>query len=361
MKKFTIKATCAVMALALGATTFAGCGAKEENLDGTKTAIVIDGQEVTAGVVSFAVRYQQAQSEYYYASMFSMYNTDGSTSMWSQETEEGKTFGENTRDAILEQVEKMYIVREKADELGIGITEEESASMDEAAKTFIEANDEETLNVIGVTQSDVREYLELNTYYEKAFDPAIADVEIEVTDEEAAQSSVSYVYKSYNDMTDEEKEEAYTMMEGVLEKLQTSEDPTSVDIDALAEETDESLIGTTYSFGEDEELMDETLKEAVKDLKDGEVYGSVVEGENGYFVVRMDATFDEEATASKKKSLISEREQEAFDEIVQGWYDEADIKEKDGVLKLIQITDQQSFSIATAETAEDTTEETTEE
>ena len=61
----------------------------------------------------------------------------------------------------------MYLTRTRADEYGIAVTDEEKTAMDEAAKTFIEANDAATLKKIGVTESDVREYLELSTYYKK--------------------------------------------------------------------------------------------------------------------------------------------------------------------------------------------------
>lgn len=362
MKKFTIKATCAALALVLGATAFTGCGAKVEKLDGTATAMVIDGVEVPAGVASFAVRYQQTQMEYYYTSMFQAYGMD-SSSIWDQEFEEGVTLGDETRNSVIEELQKMYIVREKADELGIEITEEESTAMDEAAKAFIEANEAETLEVIGVSESDVREYLELTTYYDKAFEPAIADVEITVSNEEAAQSALTYAFKSTRDMEDAEKEEAYTMMEGLLEDVKASENPATADIITMGEELDESIITMDYNYSvepSEDEAMDAALREAADSLKDGEVYDGVVEGESGYFVVRKDAELDEEATEEKIASMMESKRQEAFSEIVQGWFDAATIEAKE-VLDQIQLTDLVSFTMPAEETAEETIEEVTEE
>lgn len=364
MKKFTIKATGMAMALVLGAAAFAGCGAKEEKLDGTKTFADVNGTEIPAGVASFAVRYQQAQTEYYYASMFSsMYGSeDGASSMWSQEYEEGVTFGEQTRDTIIEELEKMYIIRDKAKDLGLEITEEESAAMEKAAKAFIEANDAETLGMIGVTENDVKEYLELSTYYEKAFDPVIADVDIEVTDEEAAQSTITYAFKSTKNVEDDEKEKSYTMMEGLLADVQASENPSAADIITMSEELDDSIIALEYNYSStpsEDDTMDESLRKAADTLADGEVYDGIVEGEAGYFVVRKDLDYDEEATAEKKESLISSKQQEAFTEIVQGWLDEAEIEVDEDMLELIQITDQESFTMLIPETEEATDETTT--
>ncbi|MCH1981656.1 hypothetical protein MCG98_03610 [Ruminococcus sp. OA3] len=349
MKKFSIKAVCAVMTAALGITMMAGCGSKD--LDGTQTVASVDQEEVPLGVASFALRYQQAQTEYYYKSIYSMYGMDSSQGMWDQETEDGITYGEQTKNECLATLEKMYLTRAKAEEYNLTITDEEKTAMDEAAKTFIEANDAETLKKIGVTESDVREYLELSTYYKKAYEPVIADVEIEVTDEEAAQSTLTYAALTMSNLEEDAKKEAYSKMETLLENLKAEADPASADIETMAKELDDSFIVTTYSYGEDDTSLDETLKEKAADLEDGQLYDGVVEGESSYFLVRMDKKLDQEATDSKKESIKKEKQQEAFDEIVQGWYDEADITLNKKVWKKVTLTDKESFSMMTPEAA----------
>lgn len=357
MKTFRIKTVCAALCAAVCTAALAGCGSG--TLDGTEAAAVVDGEEIPAGVLSFAVRYQQAQTEYYYSYMYSMYGSSADAAIWDNETEDGETFGEQTRQNVLEETEKKYLARAKADEYGLVITDEEAASMDEAAQAFIEANDSETLEKIGVSQEDVREYLEISTYYDKAFEPVIADVEIEVTDEEAAQSTLTYAFLSTSDLEDDAKQEVHDKVESLLEEIQASEDPAAADIETMAEEMDESFITTSFSYGEDDTTLDDAVKEAASGLEDGQVYDQVVEGEAGYFVVRLDKKLDEEATASKEESLKQQKQQEAFDEIVQGWYDEADLEVKNGVWKKIRLTDQESYQMAIPET--DTSEESSEE
>lgn len=196
----------------------------------------------------------------------------------------------------------------------------------------------------------MREYLEISTYYDKAFEPVIADVEIEVTDEEAAQSTLTYAFLSTSDLEDDAKQEVHDKVESLLEEIQASEDPAAADIETMAEEMDESFITTSFSYGEDDTTLDDAVKEAASGLEDGQVYDQVVEGEAGYFVVRLDKKLDEEATASKEESLKQQKQQEAFDEIVQGWYDEADLEVKNGVWKKIRLTDQESYQMAVPET-----------
>ena len=347
MKKFGIRAVCAAMTAALGMTMMAGCGSKD--LDGTQTVASVNEEEIPLGVASFALRYQQAQTEYYYKSIYTMYGMDSSQGMWDQETADGITFGEQTRNECLETLEKMYLTREKAEEYNLTITDEEKSAMDEAAKTFVESNDAETLKKIGVTESDVREYMELSTYYKKAYEPVIADVEIEVTDEEAAQSTLTYAALTTGNLEEDAKKDAYSKMETLLDELKAAEDPASADMDAMAKELDESFIVTSYSYGEDDTSLDETLKEKAADLEDGQLYDGVVEGDSSYFLVRMDQKLDQEATDSKKESIKKEKQQEAFDEIVQGWYDEADITRNKKVWKKVTLTDKESFSMVTPE------------
>ncbi|MGI6007154.1 MAG: hypothetical protein ACOX8E_06650 [Ruminococcus sp.] len=352
MRTFKIKTACVAAGTAICMAALAGCGSGA--FDGTQTAAVVDGQEIPAGVLSFAVRYQQAQTEYYYSYMYSMYGSSSDVSIWDNETEDGETFGEQTRQEVLENVEKMYLVRERADEYGLEISEDESASIDEAAQSFIDSNDPETLEKIGVSEEDVKEYLELYTYYEKAYEPVTADVEIEVTDEEAAQSTLTYAFLSTNDKDDDEKQEVYDEVESLLKEIQASDDPASADIETMAEDMDDSFITTSFSYGADDTTLDEAVKEAASGLEDGQVYDGVVEGEAGYFVVRLDKKLDEEATASREETLKVQKQQEAFDEIVQDWYDEADVEVRNSVWKKIKLTDDESFRMAVPETAEDT-------
>lgn len=78
-------------------------------------------------------------------------------------------------------------------------------------------------------------------------------------------------------------------------------------MDALAKEVNEDLSAVDNTFDDEDTLLDDKLKEAAKTLQDGQVYDQVVEGENAYFVVRMDSVLDREATDQEKK-ILSARE-----------------------------------------------------
>ena len=83
----------------------------------------------------------------------------------------------------------------------------------------MEANSEETIADLAVTEDQVKTYLELQTYKQKIHDPIIADVDKNVSDEEAQQSSFEYVSVSTADLSDDEikekKEDAQKILDGL--------------------------------------------------------------------------------------------------------------------------------------------------
>ena len=198
------------------------------------------------------------------------------------------------------------------------------------------------------------------------YDPMVADVDTNVEDSEAAQSKITYCRIDISDtqnedgtttpLTDEEKQEKKDQAQALLDKLQASADPASADMDALAKEVNEDLNAVDNTFGDDDTLLDDKLKEAAKTLQDGQVYGEVVEGENAYFVVRMDSVLDREATDAEKENIVSERQQNAYNDLLDQWKDDADITVNNKEWDKVTLTDNEQYTIKQPET-EDTTED----
>lgn len=93
----------------------------------------------------------------------------------------------------------------------------------------------------------------------------------------------------------------------VLDKVKASDDVANADMDALAKEVDDSLSATAPAFttaGSTDDTLDEAVQDAALELKDGEVADSVIEGDDGYYVVRLDKMLDEDATETKRRRLF---------------------------------------------------------
>ena len=354
MNKFTKTLACAGLVVVLGTTSLAGCG---KSLDGTKIAATCGDDKITLGTANMMLRMTQAQMASYY-SMFG-----GSTAgIWDQEGEDGKTYGENTKDDMMDQIHNMVLLKQHAKDYDVTITEDEQKKIEEAAKKFMDDNDADTIAKLAVSQSDIETILEFYTYQEKMYDPMTADVDTNVEDSEAAQNKITVCQISTAgtqdeegktvELTDEEKQAKKDQAQAVLDKINAQEDPAAADMDALAKEVDENLTASTKTFGSDDTALDDKLKEAVKSLTDGQVAPEVIEGEDAYYVARMDATFDEDATQSKKESIITERKQEAYNDLLKEWGKDTKIDVDKKVWKKVTLTDSDSYTFKQPETTD---------
>jgi hypothetical protein len=355
MKRFKVRVLSATLVAVMGIMGMAGCGA---TLDGTKTVATIDGEEVPLGVASFALRYSQAQTDYYYKQLAAMYEGFGIGEQNWDEIQEGetKTTGELTKDDLMNRLKELYEVRKHASDYGVEIAQADKDKIIAAAKEFIANNDTSLLARMGVTESDVVEYLELETYYKEAYEPMLKDKEIIVTDEEAAQSTVTYSFLSTNNL---EEETAKKQMEDLLAEYKKEEDIATFDMTAFTDEKDAGFMTTTASFGneeaEDGTGLDSAVVAAARTLKDGEMYQEVIEGEagGGYFIVRMDKTKDEEATANKKETIEKEKKQEAFDAMVDEMVEKGNIKVDEKVWSEVKLSNKEKYTIKLPEVPEE--------
>lgn len=374
-KKFVL----GCLAGTLAVTGLTGCSSK---LDGTSIVATVNGVDIPLGVVSFMTRYQQAQTQ----QMYEMYFGGADAGMWDQVTDEdtGETYGESARSDVLEQVEKLYLLMENAKDYDVEITEGEQKKITEAAQAFMEANTEETLADLGVSQSDIEAALEIQTYESKMFDPIVADVDTEVSDDEAQQTSVTYVEvtaeeedadaedadvtASENEGEGEEEATPEEKAQQILDEVLATAD---ADMDAIAKDVDEDLSATETHFTanppekeEDEEEdygeVPQAVQDVVKDLADGEVAGELVEEDGSYYVVRLEKAFDEEATEDEKESIVSQRKQDMYDDTVDGWKKDADIQEDKKVLKTLKVTSNLKFTFKPEEEADEDASEVSE-
>lgn len=358
MNKAAKKITGALLAGALGAASLTGCSSP---MDGTQPLLTSGEDTVTVGTGNLMLRMNQATMLSYYSMM-----GGSTTGLWSQDSGDGETYGDTTKASVLDELENMLVQKQHAADYDVSISEEEQGKIEEAAQAFMDANTEETIQNLSVSQSDVETLLELYTYQTKMYDPMVADVDTNVEDSEAAQSRITYCRIDISDtqnedgtttpLTDEEKQEKKDQAQALLDKLQASADPASADMDALAKEVNEDLNAVDNTFGDDDTLLDDKLKEAAKTLQDGQVYGEVVEGENAYFVVRMDSVLDREATDAEKENIVSERQQNAYNDLLDQWKDDADITVNNREWDKVTLTDNEQYTIKQPET-EDTTED----
>ena len=157
----------------------------------------------------------------------------------------------------------------------------------------------------------------------------VAETETEATSETEAVSEAASEETSEDTTESEteesaEKKETRETVQGIIDAVQGGET-----LEDAVKAADESKSLTSYSYGADEETLNENLKNAADALSDGEIASEPVEGENGFYVVQMVSTFDRDATDQKKEEIIKDRKKELYDNKIAEWDTESfDINEK---------------------------------
>ncbi len=294
-----------LLAAAMGISVLTGCG----GIDGKKTGATLDGEEISLGFMNFMARYQQAIYDGQFSGMFG-------TGFWSQDL-----FGEGTdtetsvKKTVAENIETLYLLEDHMEDYKVEITEDEQAKMDEAAKKFMEDNSDAAIKQIGATEEYVKQMLRLNTIQIKMRKAIDAEVDTKVSDEEAAQKTISYVKVNNKSTTDEEgnsKDYTEEEKENLKKEVETFASSAAEDFKAAAETAGYTV--SEASYGADEETLDKALVEAADKLKEGELTG-VIEGEEAFYVARMDSTFDEEETEKRKDEIVTERKNDHYKEV----------------------------------------------
>lgn len=332
-----------LLAAALGAAVLTGCG---NTIDGEKTGATLNEENISLGFMNFMARYQQAIYDGQFSAMFG-------AGMWSQDLfNDGTDMETSVKKNVAENIEILYLLEDHMEDYKVEVTEEEQQKIKEAAEKFMADNTNGAIKQIGATQEYVEQMLRLNTIQSKMRKAMDAEVDTEVSDEEAAQKTISYVEVKNDSTTDEEgKEKEYTEeeKEDLKKKLETFASELKA---SSPEEFKTAAEGAGYtaaqkSYGADEESLDKALVEAADKLKEGEI-SQVITGESSYFLVRMDSTFDKDATEKKKDEIVEQRKNDHYKEVCDGYKEgvKYEVNEKEWA----KVTFDELFTIKQAET-----------
>jgi len=356
-KKFTALALAVVTAASVAMT---GCGSR---IDEDAVVATLGDKEISLGLANFMAQYTAVSYDSYITMGYAKEN------MWSQDLSgNGKTMQDNVKDGILTQIQTNYLLEDHMKDYGVEITDKELSDIDTAAQQFMDDNSKEAIRTMGAKKEYVAEMLRLNLIQKKMHNAIIATVDTEVSDEEAAQRTFSYIKvsteahyddsKNYVEYTDDEKAELEKTAEKIAEEAKT-------DFDAAA--TDNGYTVSTYSYGSDEigedgtatGSMDASIITAADALKEGEVSSMISVDGKGYYVIRLDSEFDRDATDKEKETIVSKRQSDKYTEVCDSYKEEKEWTVNDDVwaavnfdkLYTIKKTDTETESVSETETA----------
>ncbi len=322
-----MKKNLAVLAMAgvMAVTSLTGCAGGE--LADNEVAVTVDGEEITADIANFYARYTQAQYETFYASY---YGED----MWGS-VKEDTSYQSSVKESVADALVDMYLYEDHMAEYEVEITEADEAAIAKAAKEFVEDNSASATEKVSGSEAVVERLLRLFTIQTRMINKINETVDLEVSDEEAAQMKMEYVVfpftvkaedGSTSNLTADEEAALREKAEGFAAGAKDA-----ADFAAYASEAGEEALEATFDAEETQTLPVE-LVEAASVLKEGETT-ALVESDNGLYVARLVSEFDEEATEAEKDVIRAERMSAKYEEVVTGWRAEAEVEVLDKVWK----------------------------
>ena len=318
----------------IAAGTLAGCSG---TIDTDAVVATVGDEDITLGVANFYARMTQGQYETYYAGMMGMTGED----MWLQEVEEDKTYEQAVKDSIMTELENLYIIAQHAAEYEVSLTEDEQDAIREAATRFDELNSDETKEAVSGYRKDIEKYLELLTIQNKMDSKMKEGVDEEVSDEEAAQKAMKYVYFSFSstddsgntvDLSDEEKEALRTDAQTLADRVKAGEDMT-----AVAEEM--GLTANDLTFDEESTGPNEDLVAEVNGFAEEGECTDPIESDLGLYVGQLTSLLDRVATDQEKTNIVEERRQEQYDSLLEEWRDAVTIEVDEKVWDKVDFND----------------------
>ncbi|MBQ6322284.1 MAG: hypothetical protein IJI24_05365 [Lachnospiraceae bacterium] len=384
MNNQVMKGLAAALCVSLSLSALTGCsGKKEAQTDLTKPAVTLADDSISRAAANFILRYEQAEFENGIGMLYRYYM--GDTDLWNQDlTGSGVAYGITFRNEQQDQMRHMLLARAHMGDYGVEITDDDKAAIEAAATAFLADNNEETLEKMSATQESVTEALTLYTILSRVEDGLAGEVDTYVSDEEAAQRTVSYI--SFTATTEEEEEavteaweeisEAETVEEGSASIEEESdantgsadveEDPEEIteaeaeteeldpaqeeararakeqaeqflasaqgvdngeDFDAMAADAAEgrsNVYSSSFTFGSSSTYPSAPVIAATEGLDDNTLVNQVVQDNDTFYVLFVTDAFDEEATESEKESIVSTRISEHQEEVFETWEGESE-------------------------------------
>ena len=309
----------------LAAATLTGCG----SLKGDETVATVDDTKIDADLANFFARYTQATYETYYSAYLG-------EDMWNSDASDGETYEESVKSSVLKSLEDMILLEKHMEDYDVSITDEDKATIKETTQQFLDDNSLDDKNLVSGNKKTVNRALTLMAVQQKMRTAIQAGADTEVSDEEAAQKSMDYVFISYQtkddsgnskDVSDDEKAQLKSQAEAIASGLKEGGD-----LNALAEEQGATV--QTLTFDKDTTSPDEDLIKAADALGEGEST-DVIETEKGCYVAKVTSLLDRTATDSKKSQIIQERQTKLYDDTLKKWRKKADIKVHKSVWKKV--------------------------
>lgn len=269
------------------------------------------------------MNYQIMQAEQMHNSIASIYEQMGySESYWAME-QDGVTTQETVREQVINEEIQQQILYAEAIKAGYEATDEEKEEAAASAKETLESMSDSQKKKTGFTEDSLTKILTEETvalrYRQDLIDGfAIDDEEIRagVDKEQYKEYKTQYFFVSTeaeeegSELTDAQKEELRQALVAKAEEAKDTEDWSTV-IDS--EDEDETVSYGAMDFIKEDTSYDAAAMQKAMTMENGEI-SDVVEGEDGYYIIKMVDNNSQERYEEEVEDAITEVENQKFDE-----------------------------------------------
>lgn len=311
-----------LLSTAIAASTFIGCGTdKAKDYKDADTVMFIDkDNKIDYATACTYTRMMQAETYSYMQSMLQRFNSSAvDVDMWSQSLEDTdedsqkyKTYGEQFKGNTLDSLKSLLLDKlYGSKEYEVTFTDDDKKECESVADEFIEKMSKDDLKAMHASKKTMMNVLELMTYETRVKNAIEADVDTKVSDDEAGQSTFSYVEIKKKDAKKKDKK-----IKSLIKKVEAG-----TDISTAASDAGFTAQNVTFTTADPEydEYGKEMLKKASK-MKDGEC-DSYKDAKGNTIILYMQSVNDQSATETKKDDIISDRKDKAYEDKLDEWKD----------------------------------------
>ena len=309
-----------------------------------KQQITEDGNagELILLVGDIRVYYNEAMV--YLKSAQDIYESDYGKDIWNVDIYgDGKTFGEHIKDEVIKQITQIKVICDKANQLGITLTEEEMADAEAYAAEHLAGLSDADIDRYLVTRQLLEQVYAENILAEKVFETETIDVDTNVSDFEARQITVQHILIYSTELNEEgkrvplpveQRDKAYEKISSLLERARNGEN-----FYTLAEaNSEDEVIEYTFGRGGAPEEFSDVFEQAAFNLKTGEI-SNIITTEYGWHIIYCVTDFNEDATTQVKEEIIEERRTKLFSELYKQWSADYDVVINSEVWDAISLND----------------------
>lgn len=316
------KVMAVLLSAAIAASVFTGCGTdKTKDYKNTDTVMFIGkNNKIDYATACTYTRMMQAETYSYMQSMLQRFNSSAAdVDMWSQSLEDTdedskkyKTYGEQFKGNTLDSLKSLLLDKlYGSKEYEVTFTDDDKKKCESVADEFIEKMSKDDLKAMHASKKTMMNVLELMTYETRVKNAIESDVDTKVSDDEAGQSTFSYVEIKKKDAKKKEKK-----IKSLIKKVEAG-----TDISTAASNAGFTAQSVTFTTADPEydEYGKEMLKKVSK-MKDGEC-DSYKDAKGNTIILYMQSVNDQSATETKKDDIISDRKDKAYEDKLDEWKD----------------------------------------